>query len=199
MNPSPAHGVKVLSEDEIQERLYGHYLGRRVPQKELPQRRVSLDVEWTGAEILGGELHRLRSELIALREEKEKLLKELSRPAQASPSAFPWKRLGVFVLAVLIASPVGARFLGASPGASEPTPYTVQVAVYDGRFLAERALQFLRELDYPAFLVEGASRGGTRRHFRIYVGKFVTKAEAHRERERLISDARFADAFVRIQ
>lgn len=200
MKPPPAQGIKVLREHEIQERLYGQYLGRRAPARELPKRSASSEAQWTGAEILEGELHRLRSELIALRQEKEKLLKEFSSPRLIARPAFPWRWRGVLALAVLMGGfSLGAKLLGASPALLEPTPYTVQVALYEVRSMAERALQLLQELDYPAFLVESSSRGAARRQFRIYVGRFVTKTEAQQERERLISDPRFADAFVRIR
>ena len=41
-----------------------------------------------------------------------------------------------------------------------------------------------------------------RKQFRIYVGQFVTRTEAEKERQRLASDPRFSDfkdAFVRFQ
>ncbi len=227
-------GMKVLSEAEIQQKLYGVYLGRRPvqsSQEALPvfapisvvsnsvpaQAESSLkEAGWTGSEILSGELKRLRSDLIVLREEKEKLGRELRRQvrisqgARAASRAVLWDRAAqraadllrhVAVAAVLFACvgmPFGFRFLQASPVGTETSPYTVQVAVYDVRPMAEKALLSLQELGYPAFWVESARLNGKPR-YRLYVGRFVTKAEANVERNRLISDPHFSDAFVRLQ
>lgn len=194
--------VKTLSEREIQDRLYGLYLNRRPenPPREKPAAvpTRSPDVDWTGAEILQGELAHLRSELIVLRKERDRLIQEMDRSSPKSPRTFLWKRVGILLLILSAGYPLGAKFLSASPAAMEPTPYTIQVAVYEARSIAEQALQLLRELDCPAFLVESVSRSG-KKQFRIYVGQFVTKTEAQIEKDRLLSDPRFADAFVRIR
>lgn len=204
-------GVKVLSESEIQDRLYGDYVGRRREPK--PTVTISAarptpqpgaeSTPWTGTEILSQELLHLRRELLTLRQERERLEKELSRrsssPAQSGPI---WnllgKGVGFFLLLGLIGYPLGVRLLQASPTGPEPSPYTVQVAVYDLRPAAERALTYLKDLGYPAFLVELPRRDG-RLRYRIYVGQFVTKEEGSLEQERLTADPRFKDAFVRIQ
>lgn len=197
-----AVGLKVLQESEIQEKLYGAYLGRR--------KRAASSEEWTGSEILAGELSRLRSELVSLRREKEELasrLEGLNHHAPEGPlsseNATPWRWPGrwmaVFLLLGLIGY-FGVRRLQASPVPSgEPTPYTVQVAVYDVRPMAEEAVAFLKRLQYEAFLVEMPRQDG-RLRYRVYMGRFVTKDEADLERMRLAGDPRFRDfkdAFVR--
>ena len=221
-NPLPEN-VKILTEKEIQERLYGGYLDRQktthmrtAPSKTQEELESAWDSEWTGAEILASELKRLRNDLVALRQERERLGAELEQHIhscqnspgiswtgiQGPPKKSTWdflKRLIVaLILMACIGMPVGFQFLQASPVGSEPSPYTIQVAVYDVKAAADQALIRLQELGYPAFFVEFPRHNG-RPRYRIYVGRFVTKTEAELERERLTTDPRFSDAFVRLQ
>jgi len=220
-NSRSSQSVKVLSENEIQERLYGEVLGRRrktfsKPTEPIPS-SFSKDAEWTGAEILTSELKRLRNDLITLRKERERLAAELEHHVHPSPAASsvlnvggsqslksaPWgellRKLTVaLILAACLGMPLGFRLLQASPVGSEPSPYTVQVAVYDVKPAAVQALARLQDMGYSAFFVEYPRRDG-RARYRIYVGRFVTKTEAELERGRLTSDPRFCDAFVRLQ
>jgi|GEM_PF-2287543 len=237
-------GVKVLTEAEIQERLYGAYLGpRKKSRLEAPvvaPRQVQSEVkqvpdpEWTGVELLTSEFKRLRSELLTLRQEQVQLTQELSRragkalPAQDPPRPAPQVQVqegsieffgfgsagpslgiprflgiaagAVFVVGLIgLGYPLGVRLLQASPiVVTEPSPYTVQVAVYDVKAMADQALQRLQALGYYAFVVELPRRDG-RPRYRIYVGRFVTKQEAQMERVKLSADPRFLDSFVRIQ
>ncbi len=210
---TPPETINVLRESEIQERLYGAYLGRRPPRREPVSSQPAPPVpevqeEWTGVEILKGELQTLRSELIRLRREKESLVTEMSRRSLPLTPAGQKRGgrlfilgLGAAVLLGLFSFSVGGRFLQASPALTEPTPYTIQVAVYNIQGQAQRAVAALGELGFPAFGVESSRRrGGT--HYRVYIGRFVSKAEAEEERIRLLADPRFSmfqDAFVRIQ
>ena len=233
MNPSSkdpsSQSVKVLTESEIQQRLYGKYL--RVKKKKVrPSVPPVPDVppipplvmvekalpvpenqpEWTGAEILAGELKNLRQELISLRQERELLEERLKQHAQEElPSASGemelagWHLIGKFlsvaVLLAAIAYPVGMRMLVASPpGIPDPSPYTVQVAVYDVKPMAQRSMGYLQTLGYPAFLMDIPRIDGKSR-YRVYVGRFVTKQEAEMERATLAADPRFNDSFVRFQ
>lgn len=180
-----SEGIRVLTESEIQDRLYGRYLGRR-PGPKGPGQSPRPETD-----LLSSEVIRLRQELLALRQERNRLGKELGWNLLG-------KGLGILLLVIGIGYPVGVRLLQASPTGPEPSPYTVQVGVYDVRPAAERALNHLREFGYPAFWVESSRRDG-RPRYRIYVGQFVTKEEASLEREKLIADPRFKDAFVRIQ
>lgn len=103
------------------------------------------------------------------------------------------------ILVVLVAYPAGAGLLQASPMGREPTPYTVQVAIYDVKSYADRAVMHLRGMGYPAFLREFLRLNG-RPRYRIYVGSFVTKEEAQLQWKQLASDQHFEDfqdAFVR--
>ena len=219
---SPPENVKILTEREIQERLYGETMDRRttIQGDVLPQidgeSESAWDSKWTGAEILASELKRLRRDLIALRQERERLALELEQhihSCQTAPGGagievqldskksawnFLKKLLVVFMLAACVGMPLGFQFLQASPAVNEPSPYTIQVAVYDVKGAADRALIRLQELGYPAFFVEYPRYSGKLR-YRIYVGRFITKAEAQLERERLTADPRFSDAFVRLQ
>ena len=100
-----------------------------------------------------------------------------------------------------VATVEGPRALQASPSAGDLTPYTVQVAVYDGRGMAAQAQRLLQELGYDAFIVQMSRAGGSSR-YRIYVGRFVTKEEAASESQRLAADTRFRDfkdAFVLVR
>ncbi len=198
----------VLNEFEIQKRLYGQYV--KDPSE-------GSAVEWTGAEILAGELKRLRDELIVLRKEREDLEKRLQQKSEVSlstgisfrsrpvPQRPGVRILGVlgkffFLLAVVtvLLYPVGVQLLQASPNLlPEPAPYTVQVAVYDVKSSADQALSYLQELGYPAFLVESSRRRDGRPRYRIYVGQYVTKQEASLEKAKLTGDKNFSDAFVR--
>ena len=213
--PSSSVGtVRRLSESEIQDRLYGSYLpkNKTAAQQRVaapPQPAVVSQTEWTGSEILSGELKRLRSELICLRQEKEQLsvrLQQVSRTASSGKSGLGigrWFARSVSPLLLIgaVGYLVGGKALQASPSLSDVTPYTVQVAVYDGRRMAEQAERFLTELEYDAFLVE-MSRGLQSSRYRIYVGSFVTKEEANRESQRLAADTRFQDfkdAFVLVR
>jgi hypothetical protein len=188
-------GVKVLSELEIQKKLYGIY-------RDTKKSEVSSSPEWTGSEILAGELNRLRSELVSLRKEKESLVSQLEEHASPEESgAFRWvgRWMVVFLLLGLVGY-FGVKKLQASPvPLGEPMPYTVQVAVYDIRPMAEETVEFLNHLQYQAFLVEMPRQDG-RMQYRVYMGSFVTKSEADLERMRLAGDPRFRDfkdAFVR--
>ncbi|MBI3317713.1 MAG: SPOR domain-containing protein [Candidatus Omnitrophica bacterium] len=197
--------VKALTETEIQDRLYGHYLGKR---KTLGQAVSSPDPEWTGAQILSGEVKRLREELIALRKEHESLRYRLrSRPAPlAVKEKNSWGSLGAFLGCAIIVGVAGfllffSQRLQASPVSGEGTPFTVQVAIFDSQPPAQRALSNLLSLGYEAFLVERPWRSGKSR-WRIYVGSFVTRQEADQERTRLAGDPNlgsFSDAFVRLR
>ena len=198
MTPPPTStqlppAVRVLSESEIHDRLYGSYLGKKkAPTRSAP----SPDSAWTGSEILTGELQRLRSELISLRREKERLVVRLE---QSKPGIGGWigKMFGFFLLLGVFGYLSGSA-LQASPSAGDFTPYTVQVAVYNGPVLADQARGLLKELGYDAFTAEMPRMDGKLR-YRVYVGSFVTKEEAARESKRLAADTRFRDfkdAFV---
>jgi hypothetical protein len=207
----PLSAARTLSESEIQNRLYGPYFGRKIaaapPVQPQTQSSPSADSAWTGSEILTGELRRLRSELISLRQEKERLAVRLERasqpaPAEATPGIGGWigKVFGFFLLLGTFGYLSGAA-LQASPSMGDFTPYTVQVAVYNGRTMADQAQKLLQELGYQAFLVE-MPRGNGASQYRVYVGSFVTKEEAARESKRLEADTRFRDfkdAFVLIR
>ncbi|MCM8811847.1 MAG: SPOR domain-containing protein [Candidatus Omnitrophica bacterium] len=231
--------MKVLTEAEIQARLYGGYRrgassSRMVAQdagavrKETPWRQMGTttsflqgskpDSKWTGTEILASELDRLRSELIVLRQERERLEEAMIRqrkmietplPERASshsddPGAGRWKKLfgGVFVflvLGVILGYPAGVQFLQASPILfQEASPYTVQVVVYDVRPMADQVLAYLQEIGYPAFVVETKRRNGKPRYV-VCVGQFVSRDEAVLEKKRLVEDPRFSDAFVKLR
>ncbi len=227
---SMSTGVKVLTESDIQSRLYGRYL-KEQREEEYPQvsaqsyQAVSPQVsseavsqkEWDGIEILSGELKRLRDELILLRQEREQLEQQLKRGGQVSltrgeATSFRgaaqrpgrlWGFLGKFVavLAMVagVAYPLGVQLLQASPTMMmEPSPYTIQVAVYDVKPIADQALSYLQELGYSAFMVETPRRDG-RARYRLYVGQFVTKEEAGLEKAKLAADPNFSDAFVRFR
>ncbi len=216
--------ARVLSEAEIQERLYGGYLGRRrtpAPPRvaepvtrssvRAPERSAEPAPAWTGQEILSGELNRLRSELILLRQEKERLQSQMRRmspvPAPAAQredggrGGWTGGLLAFLLLVGALGTLAGIRVLQASPAAGEATPYTIQVAVYDVRPMADRAQQLLQELGYAAFLVS-MPRADGRDRYRIYVGSYVTREEARQEYGRLTHDPRFRDlkdAFIRLR
>ena len=223
--PSEAPEVKILSEQEIQDRLYGDYLGRSrssqtggcaAPIRTTGMRSDPAESQWSGSEILTHELERLRTELITLRQEKENLataLDRLNRSAQpihvpedrSTPhrSAADWlgKLAAVAVLLGLSGYGITGRLLQASPAAGDPTPFTVQAAVYDARVPAQLVVQFLENLSYRAFMVEVPRKDG-RIRYRVCVGSYVTKDEANLERQRLVGDTRFdsfKDAFVRVR
>lgn len=216
--PEEARVVKTLSEREIQDKLYGGYLGRRKPPQTGAKAAPTLTVgtpprmeesPWTGSEILASEMDRLRSELITLREEKEKLAvtldqmnRSVSRVAPTS-SASGWlgKITGLVLLMAASGYLASGRLLQASPAAGDPTPFTVQAAVYDSLVPAQLAVQYLDGMSYGAFLVQVPRKDG-RVRYRICVGTFVTKDEADLERLRLVGDPRFGyfkDAFVRLR
>ena len=191
--------VRVLSESEIHDRLYGSYFGRkRVPAR---SSSPSPDSSWTGSEILTGELQRLRSELISLRQEKERLAVRLERtPAPGTGGGWFGKLFG-FLLLLGVFGYLSGTVLQAAPSAGDFTPYTVQVAVYNGPVQAGQARGLLKELGYDAFTAEMPRMDGKPR-YRVYVGSFVTKEEAARESKRLEMDPRFRDfkdAFVLIR
>lgn len=196
--PSSADGVRVLSETEIRERLYGKH--------------PSNDSIWSGSEILAAEVQQLRSQLMALRKEKDRLESQMEKihphpqtevqpPARSLGEGWLGRLLGVMVLAGVMGYLLSVRMLQALPAGGEATPYTVQVAVYDGPVMARRAEGFLKELGYDAFLMENPRRNGQSR-YRVYVGSFVTKEEARLENDRLMADSRFQafkDAFVLVR
>ena len=229
MNEAPLPpGIKVLSESEIQQKLYGGYLGERkhsppvkhpaVPRPPVPTPAIddsdppaletapqvpAQEPEWTGSEILAGELKRLRDELIVLRNEREDLERRLVLPVEShyAGKGRAGKLWGIFSTFLCIAavfsgaSPFGVQKLHASPMAS---PYTVQVGAYDVRPPAEHTMVYLQEMGYPAFLVDSSRRDGKRR-YKLYVGQYRTKAEASLQREKLLADKKFNDAFIRYQ
>ena len=202
--------ARVLTETEIQERLYGSYGSTRRPPRKPAEQPYSPDAgpTWTGAEILTGELKRLRSELICLRQEKEHLAAQIeqihrgqlaSEQSSVKDSGWVGRIFAVLILLGMVGYVMGMRALQASPAVGDTTPYTVQVAVYDVKGMAVRALSTLQELGYEAFLVE-LPRNNGRLRYRVYVGSFVTKEEANEESLRLAGDPRFQDfkdSFVR--
>lgn len=215
-------GIGPLTEAEIQDRLYGHYFGRRkkkvqtrfVPSQKPGGRQPSLrrepDPGWPKEEVLKNELNQLRTELIVLRKEKEVLLSDLKNrrvvvepswevpPPQKTASASLGKLTCIAVVLSLVGYAVGVGFIQAYPAGNELSPYTIQVAVYDVKPLAEQAVTYLKGLGYPAFLKESPRASGKAR-YRIYVGHYVTREEAEQEQERLVETATFSDAFVRFQ
>lgn len=237
-SPQGAPEVKILSETEIQDKLYGGYLGRRkkeaaakaeenggVTRTVGTRQAAAPEAGWTGSEILSGELERLRNELVSLRQEKDRLavtLDQLSRSARVVPPAAKetadvivhrassqpvsgrwFGRLAIFAAITLGVSGyfAGGQMLQASPAAGDPTPFTVQSAVYDTVVPAQLAVQFLGEMSYKAYMVPVARKGGKTR-YRICVGNYVTRDEADLERLRLVGDPRFKyfkDAFVRVR
>lgn len=235
--PTQTPTVRPLSESEIHDRLYGSYFGKRrapkqeapvpvapppVPQKApepVPQQQAhpthANSSNWTGSEILSGELKRLRSELIELRKEKDQLAARLQKaaPPQAQVQTASvekprfgigrWiaRTLSVIALFGIVGYFAGARVIQASPAAGDSTPYTIQVAVYNGQVMANQARGLLQELGYDAFLAEMPRIDG-KIQYRVYVGSFVTKEEAAQESERLAADNRFQyfkDAFVLVR
>ncbi len=243
--PMPT-SVRPLSENEIQDRLYGKYQPRkkasapqfapvtkpvvepvakpapvpapkpivsappavRMEKIQMTENGPAVEIQWSGSEILGGELERLRSELLLLREEKEKLAVKLQRVKRQAPAARNLVHAGewmtrAFASLLMIGGIgyiafAGGTALMASPSMGDPTPYTVQVGVYNNRLMADQARNLLEGLGYDAFLVEVPRIDGSLR-YRIYVGSFVTKEEAARESYRLAADSRFLDfkdAFV---
>jgi cell division protein FtsN len=107
------------------------------------------------------------------------------------------------LLIVAAAYLFGVQKLQASPSmiGTDPTPYTVQVAVYDIKNRADQTLVFLGNLGYEPFLVDAPRKDG-RSRYRVYMGTFVTKEEADLARARLEGDSRFKDfkdAFVRLK
>ena len=240
-SPQGAPEVKILSESEIQDKLYGGYLGRRkkaaaakaeenagVTRTVGTRQAAAPEAGWTGSEILSGELERLRNELVSLRQEKDRLavtLDQLNRSARVAPpsvvsparesveaivhkasprlSAGGWfGRLAIFAVVVGVSGYfAGGQILQASPAAGDPTPFTVQTAVYDTAVPAKLAVQFLDEMSYKAYLVPVLRKDGNTR-YRICVGNYVTRDEADLERLRLVGDPRFKyfkDAFVRVR
>lgn len=211
-------GIRVLTEGEIRSRLYGEYLGR--PKKESAARAPQAPTAssegsaWTGAEILSAELKYLRSELISLRREQENLQRQLQhreRLTQSPTMAVPPKAergnlwgafIGVAVFAAGLMGPLSFRFLQATPQVvGERGLYTIQVAVYDVGAMARQAVGRLNQMGYPVFLVPSSRRNGQPR-YNIFLGRFVTKEEAEKERQRLTADPRFTaftDAFVRVR
>jgi len=205
----------VLSETEIQERLYGSYRGQRRAAPFPRPAPVSPNAEWSGKEILSGELQRLRSELILLRDEKDRLARQIARLVPTGPGERVWVappsvhrnrwplRLAAVLAAVgLVGYWMGGRILQASPMAGEAAPYTIQAAVYDVPTPARLAVEFLAGLSYDAFLVELPRRKDGKTRWRVCVGSFVTRQEANREKLRLLGDPRFPhfkDAFVRVR
>lgn len=212
--------VKILSEQEIQNKLYGGYLGRRggsrTAGRAAPTRTTagtrpsSPESQWTGSEILTQELERLRTELISLRQEKEKLAStlghmkpppEVVRRAQVSSAAGWMGKLAAVALVLAAGGYAVTDRLQALPATGDATPFTVQAAVYDAPVPAQLAVQFLGNLSYGAFLVEVPRKDG-RVRYRVCVGNYVTKDEADMERLRLLGDPRFGyfkDAFVRLR
>ncbi len=197
--------IKILTESEIQEKLYGKYFRKQ-------------NTEYTstgdaGVDILSDQLKRLQEELVQLRQEKRELKPSpqtsppakrshlASDPVVSSPSRIG-RWVGFTITAGIIfagmAYPLGFRFLQASPVAPESSPYTVQIAVYNGQESAYRAVGSLQKIGYNAFFVASSYANG-RPKYSVYIGQFVTKQEAELERKRLVSDSRFSDAFVRVQ
>lgn len=215
LKPSLPEGIKVLSEEEIRNRLYGEYLKSSRAEKPscAPSPSVSSSEPiWTGAQILSAELKQLRSELISLRQEQEALSRRLKPDGQSSRAVSQaveeggsWFEtvVGLIVFSLGFMGPLSFKLLQASPQvvAGEATPYTVQVAVYDVKAMAHQALSRLTQMGYPAFLTELPKRNGKLR-YRLYTGRFVTREEAEKQRQQLRLDPKFAafqDAFVRLR
>lgn len=210
---------RALSESEIHDRLYGSITGK----KKAAGSSAPSEGTWTGTEILSGELKQLRAELISLREEKEILQKQIwkietrretvskTEAVRTAPvetvalSRQGWLShlFGVLLLLAAAGYLFGVQKLQASPSmiGADPTPYTVQVAVYDIKNRADQAVVYLGNLGYESFLIDVPRQDGKPR-YRVYMGSFVTQEEADQQRAHLEADPRFKDfkdAFVRLQ
>lgn len=219
--PSGAPEVKILSEREIQDRLYGGYLGRRrssqtagraaptrttgtrpAPTEGAPE-SLRRESQWTGSEILSHELERLRAELITLRREKEKLattLDHLSRSAQPieaqvhrapAPSAASW--LGKLT-AVVILLAAGGYAVNDRLQALPATGDATPFTVQAAVYDTRIPAQLA--VQFLENLSYGAflvevPRKDGRVRYRVCVGSYVTKEEAATERLRLVGDPRF--------
>ena len=209
--------VRVLSETEIQTRLYGRYQGwRRAGVSSSSPVSAPAMAPAEPSPSFSVEVIRLQLELTALRQEREILQAKLQEVSTCSASSSPvvtssqgqgssprWVRVfGILLLLGIAGYLGGVRMLQASPSlVGDAAPYTVQVAVYDAQGPAQRSVQNLRRLQYDAFLVDWPRMDG-RPSYRVYVGSFVTKEEADLEETRLAQDARirdFKDAFVRFR
>lgn len=210
---------RALSESEIHDRLYGSIAGK----KKTAAPSAPSEGTWTGTEILSGELKQLRSELISLREEKEVLQKQIRKIETGRKTVSNTEAVrtvpvdgvggarqgwlshlfGVFLLLAAAGYLFSVQKLQASPSmiGADPTPYTVQVAVYDIKNRADQTVVYLGNLGYESFLIDAPRKDG-RPRYRVYMGSFVTQEEADQVRARLEADPRFKDfkdAFVRLQ
>ena len=71
----------------------------------------------------------------------------------------------------------------------------MQVGVYDVKPLAQRFVDVLSREGHPAFLAEVPMRSGKPR-YRVYVGRYPSKAEAEAQLHRLQQHPLLAGSFV---
>ena len=225
---NPQQAPRALSESEIHDRLYGSITGKKKPQPPFPSSEGTwTGTEILSGELkqLRSELISLREEKEIL--QKQMLQIEIPRKTVSNTEAVRTapvetaavsSRMGfnaggkqgwishLFGVLLLLAAAgylFGVQKLQASPSmiGADPTPYTVQVAVYDIKNRADQAVVYLGNLGYESFLIDVPRKDGKPR-YRVYMGTFVTQEEADQQRTRLEGDPRFKDfkdAFVRLQ
>jgi len=102
------------------------------------------------------------------------------------------------LLAAAAAAVLHSVVLEAQPSLLASPPgslYSVQVGVYDVKPLAQRFVDLLSRAGHPAFLTEVPTRRG-RPRYRVYVGRYPSKAEAEAQLHRLQQHPLLTGSFV---
>ncbi len=182
---------KKLTEQEIQQRLYG--IAQKIPKKEPEQVKI------------------------APQEVQEKKVSfEKSPPAELKSKSIrlPWKKVTAFALIVLVAVFGLNYFFKKQPTRKQPTsevkqatktpapasltnkPYTIQAAVYKNEVDAIRIASKLKKENLAAYVAKATSKKGKIR-YRIYVGGFSSVNEATTLLSKLKTRMGFPDSFLR--
>lgn len=201
-------GVPPLSEKDIQNRLYGEFLGEENKKEDIPPKDVSPTVGEppcdAKAPIFKSEGHNIKisrriilmvlfiflgSMLIFERATKYNSAKAASNRAPRAPAPDP-RLFGA-----------GARRgSGAAPrtaeGPKSPQLYTIQACVYEDKSGAEKRAAQLKDKGFLAFLVETKSSKG-RSLYKICVGEFASAKEASPVLVRLQTEERLKDSYLR--
>ncbi len=205
VSPGP---LQCLDETTIQQRLYGDFRissPRNIPDAAPVPARVK------DLAVTANELARLRKENKHLHE----LVNDFARHDATPPKhnrltrAFPLVTItGFFIFSFIFAgitySFLRAEARGASPakilraGADYTKAYTLQIAVYNKEYYAERIVALLSAQGYPAFTSAYYSAYG-KIYYRVCVGRYVSSDEA----KTMLADIKtttsglFEDGFVR--
>lgn len=219
--------IKSLSEKEIQNQLYGKYLGRGEHKVEVmdssaivehkDERPIEEKYDAKIKKEFGEELENLRAEFKHLKGEVNRLRKQreaLERAEVGIKLPFLKTRhlvvIGSIVVlsAIILTSILAVRFMFAKvsarktvvaqTGGAPSKTYTIQAYTTSKKEDADNVLQLLFSKGFPATAKEVKTPLGKTQYV-IYVGEYLSKDQANATLQKLRKEREFKDSLVRMK